>query len=348
MPKKRDQWDLLFAAGFIVEPSKGLEADDVLRGLKGSIIEIDTLPREFFLSLFLKQSTEYPIEVAFTPQQGAQRNEVRGFVRAVLFGNAKEKGDAARDLAARLALATDQRSQEGLFIILTGQSGDMHRVVLWKFPTDQTLQADIISGTIRIRLVEDAFSRESTYFKAAMFEGPDASRSIWKGKIEDMQAKQRIGGAAEFWTTDFLAAEPIFTDVHGTRVLAKALKKIIAKTKAVEAVEDLVAAARVLRGQGDRNVSIREVADEYLPESVREDFIKAAGGPAIADDVFSLAPETLETEFRLKSITLDRKFIIRGPLEEFDEVVRIAATDERGVVNVSLKGRITSELILPR
>lgn len=347
MPKKRNQWNLRFAAGFIVEPSKGLKTEDVESGLKGSIIETDTLPRDFFLPLFTKRSAEYPIEIAFLPQQGVQRNDVRDLVRSVLFGGSAEKENAARQLAVRLALATDLRSEDGLFIILSGQSGDQHRVVLWKFPADQTLQADIVSGNIRIRLIEDAFSRQSTYFKAATFEGPDASRSIWKGRIEDMQAKQRIRGAAEFWTTDFLDAKPVFTEAHGTRVLAKALKSVIAKTTEVDIAEDMIAAARVLRGQGDRNVSIRDVADEYLPEPMRDDFIEAAGGPEIADHIFRLEPETLEREFRLKSVTLDGKFVVRGPLEEFDEVVRIAATSQEGVVSVSLKGKITSERISP-
>jgi len=348
MPEKDDQWRLVFCAGFIVEPSKGLQNADVEKRLKGSRVEIDALPRDFFLSLFQKPSCEYPIEIAFVSEGDGQWNSVRDLVRSILFGKTNEKETSARQLALRLALATDERSPPGLFVVLAGQTDDDHRIVLWKFPADQTLQADIMEGAIKIRLIEDAFSRESTYFKAALIEGRDTKRSLWKGKVEDRQAKHLVKGVAEFWTAGFLMASPVFTDAHGTRVMAKALKDAINANQGLEAKESIVAAARVLRTQGDRNISIGQVAADYLPKEMRGDFIASAGGPGIADDVFRLVPETLEREFRVKSITLDGKFVVRGPLDEFDDAVTVVPTPEEGIVGVSLKGKITSESLSAR
>jgi len=347
LTKQDNQWKLFFGAGFVVEPSKGLDGGEVKKRLQGSAVEVDTLPKEFFLPLF-ESADELPIEIVFVPERGKQKNEVRDWVRSILFDEKPKKEDAARKLALRLALATDQRSPEGLFVTLAGRKGVAYRIALWKFPADQTLQADVAKGMITIRLIEDAFSRESTYFKAAMLEGPKAETTFWTGRIEDRQAKHGVKGAAEFWTGDFLAARPVLTDAHGTRVVAKALRKIIDKTGALETREGLIAAAQVLRTQGGNRISIGDVAARYLPADERDEFIAAAGGPEVSDHPFRLEPEVLESELRLKSITLDVKFVIRGPLEDFDSVVSVTPAEEEGTVQVSLKGKITSESVSQR
>ncbi len=343
-----DHWNLVFCAGFIVEPSKGVEQEEVKGLLKGSPINVNTIPRDFFLPLFSKSADDYPIEVAFVSEGEVQQNEVRGLIRSVTFGGTHQKEDAVKQLAVRLALVTDQRSHAGLFIVLAGKKDDIHRVLLWKFPADETLQAAMVEGGITIKLIEDAFSRRSTYFKAAMFEGPVAVRSFWKGKVEDNQAKHGVKEAAEFWIVDFLATRPSFTDAHGTRVVSKAIRKVINRTKDVETKENLIAAARVIKTQSDHNVSVNDLATRYLPPETRDDFVEAAGGADIAEEIFRLDPETMEKELKFKSITVDGKFLVRGPLDEFDEVVRVGQADEQGIVQVSLRGRITSESIKTR
>ncbi len=68
MPKEDDQWILFFGAGFIVKPSKGLGTKEVEKELKGSRVEVDSLPKDFFASLFNKPATNYPIEIAFVSE----------------------------------------------------------------------------------------------------------------------------------------------------------------------------------------------------------------------------------------------------------------------------------------
>ena len=343
-----ESWNLLFCAGYIVHPCKDLETEEVERLVRGSQTDIDAIPSAFFLPLFSRSANEYPIEVAFISEGQAQRNEVRTLVRSIAFDEPQKREDASRKLALRLATVTDKRSQPGLLVILVGQKESSYRVLLWKFPSDESLQAIMSAQGITIKLTDDAFSRRSTYFKAAMFEGTMAETSLWRGAVEDKQAKQRVTESAEFWIADFLAARSVLTDVHGTRIAGKALKKIIDKTDVVETKEQLVAAARVLKTQGDRNISFSEVANDYLPEESRNDFLEAVGGPEIAEGIFRLDPQTLETELRVKYIVLNRKFTVRGPLDEFDEGVRVVSTGEVGEVEVSLRGKITSQSVKTR
>jgi hypothetical protein len=185
------------------------------------------------------------------------------------------------------------------------------------------------------------------YYKAALFEGSASETSFWKGKVEDNQAKDTVGEVAEFWTANFLSARSVLTDVHGTRLACKALKKVIDKTKSPDAKEDLVAAARVLRGQSGRQISLDDITNDYMPEESRADFLEATG-PEIAHQIFRLDQKTLESQLRLKSIMLDDKFMVRGPLEEFDDAVTMKPIGEDEEVEVSLRGRVTSESVKTR
>jgi len=161
---------------------------------------------------------------------------------------------AAQELACRLARATTNRSPSGLFMVLVGRLNEYIRVVLWKFPADEALQASVMTDGIAIRVLEDAFSRKSTYFKAAFFEDCPADTSFWTGKVEDKQAKHRVAEAAEFWIAGFLAARTALTSARGTRILARALRKTIQQTTCIEDKEALIAAGSVVKSQID-NIS---------------------------------------------------------------------------------------------
>lgn len=325
-----------------------MDSEEVESHLQGSPVPLNEALIEFFLPLFSKNKDEYSLEIVFLSEGGEQQNEARALIRSVAFGKQKARENASLKLASRLGLVTDRRSKPGLLIVLYGRKADLHRILLWKFPADESLQVMISAGKISIQVIKDAFSRQSSYFKAAMFEGAEADTALWKGQVDDKQAKPRVQPSAEFWIHDFLAARSVFTPVHGTRVASKALKKVIERAKDVQTKGDLVSAARVLRTQGGRNVSFGEIADNYLPPESREDFLKATGGSQLAEETFRLVPEILERELRLKSIMLDDKFIVSGPLPEFDEVVGVRSTGTADQVEVSLKGKITSESIKTR
>src|SRR5437773_11014405 len=114
VPRQGMDWQLLFAAAFIIEPSKGIAAAEAERRVKGSAVDVESLPKEFFIPLFQETAADFPIEIAFKPAEGRQENEVRSLIREILFGRSKTSEKAAGKLAARLAVSSDQRSPEGL------------------------------------------------------------------------------------------------------------------------------------------------------------------------------------------------------------------------------------------
>lgn len=348
MTQTSESCELSFCAGYIIPPCKGLEQRVIQNIIKGSPIGIETIPKDFFIPLFAKQPDKYPIDIVFKPEGGVQQNSVRSLIRRIVFGDLDEKQSATKELAFLLAKVSDKRSPTGLFIIMTGSIGNLSRILLWKFPADETLRASISSTGISIQLLKDAFSRKSTYFKAAMFEGSPAEDSFWKGKVEDKQAKHRIKEASEFWILNFLNATPALTDARGTKILSKGFRETIKKIDSVEEKSALIDAVSVIKSQSGRNISIRECANLYMAENVRGIFIKSAGGEAIADAIFKIDQKVLSKELKIKSITLDNLFTVRGPLDKFEDTVTIATTSEEDVVEVCLKGIITSESIHSR
>lgn len=349
MAPNKEIWELLFGAGYIVPPCKGLEPAQVEARVVGSPVDIASLPIDYFLTLFSKEADDYPIDIVFSPENGRQENKVRTLVRAIALEDEKVKANNSLELAYCLARATTRRSKKpGLFVVLAGHTNDNHRVVLWKFPADESIQASVTKEGISIRLIHDAFSGNSTYLKVAMFDGIPATTSFWRGKIEDRQTKSRVREVADFWVVDFLQSRPAVTDAGGTRLLARVLRDTIRKTKDIEVKQSLVDAASVIKGQAGRNITLEDFADSYLPEDIRQNFIRVAGGPEISSDLFRIDRDVLDQELRYKSLSLDNQFIVRGPLEQFNDIVQIEDTDEEGVVEVSLRGRITSQEIFTK
>jgi hypothetical protein len=345
MRPQQGSWHFEFCAAYVVPPCAGMSTAEARRAIRGSSIDVSTIPQGFFLPLFGAAVTSCRIGIVFAPEGGEQRNPVRDLLVAIVGDAQGAKDRACRDLACRLAEATTRRSPGGLFVVLSGRLGDMWRVVLWKFPADEALQAEISDGSITINLLRDAFSKSSSYFKAAVFEGGPAERAFWEGRVEDRQTKQRLREVADFWVEGFLAARLAFKPAHGTRVLARALRQLLSRVDSAGDRDALIAAATVAKAHPGRLISIGGFAGDYLPEELGEVLIEIAGGSEVADHAFELDSETLEKEFKVRSLMLDNQFTVKGPMDEFDDVVRVRDTDEPGQVEVTLSGSLTSEKI---
>lgn len=341
-------WQLAFAAGYLVPPCKGEDDPNLPSKVVGSPIGVDALPVGFFSPLFSEDADRAPTLIDFVPEGGKQKNVVRDRIRSLAFGAQQERSSASSHLAVRLASVTSRRSPDGLFIVMVGRRASDYRVVLWKFPADKIIQARLVNSKLKIRLVDDAFSRRSTYFKSAVFEGGESSTSFWQGRVEDRQAVSRVREAADFWVRDFLSARPALTDVHGTRLLANALRETIRRTETAQLRDDLISTVAVIRGQAGRQLTLNQFAQQYLPEACRDSFLHLAGPEEIWETPFRIDFPTLADQIKVRSLTLNDRFVVRGPVDEFDKVVAVEPTPVASVVRVSLQGTITSQAVLKR
>jgi|GEM_PF-3205080 hypothetical protein len=338
------EWDVAFCAGFLVPPCKGFSIDVALASIRGSSIRLEDSVLEYFLPLFQRSNDNSSVEVNFTSPDGEQSNPIRTLVRDAAFGSNERKEEVAKELALQLALATDERSDEGLFVIVVGQSPEESRVALYKFPADQSLQAVFQNEGLSINVVQGAFSRKTEYFKSAIFQGTRANTSFWIGVVEDKQANQRVYEVSDLWVLRFLQAIPSLNRERGTRVLAKALRTILNDHQHSEFQAGLVAAVITLRSQIDRRITIQDVAENYLPKELRHALLgsveeKLLGVP------FVLSGTTLERHLGVKTLTLDNGFLVSGPLDQFSDSNFFSERDfgVDGSIEIMVRGRIVRE-----
>lgn len=347
MAVTEDSWRLSFWAGYIVHPGHGLSSSEIDSAITGSSMDVAAIPGDYFTPLFDSAPSDCRIDIAFRPENGKAVNMVRNFVRQLAFDKGRLKQAAAHEMARRLASATTHRSPEGLLIFLVGRTHDRSRVLMWKFPADEILQARVSKEGMDIQLLKDAFSRRSKFFKAAMFEGRPSTTSLWTGKVQDNQAKSATLEVAKYWIEDFLLARPAMSDVRGSKILGRVVREALRKSPPHDQ-DAILNAVSSVRTQTDRRISLTEFAETYLPEPLREEFVSAPEISDIADEVFRIDEEALREEIRFKSLVIDGRFMIRGPAEDFDSFVSVDPTDEEGVVKISLVGRITDRKLLKR
>jgi len=282
------EWRLEFFAGYLIPACSLLPSDQIPSMVQGSVIPIQEIPTSFFLPLFQKQKRSAVIGVEFSPEDGQQQNSVRELIRAIAFRTAPEKEDASHELAIRLATVTTRRSPDGLFVVHSGSYSGNARVLLWKFPADESIKASMGGRILTIELIEDAFSRQSSYFKAGIFEGTPANTSFWRGYVEDRQAKTKITEVAEYWAIAFLTARPDMKPTRGTRILARALRKTIREAPTIDLRDSAMSAAITVKGLPGKVMSLRDFAEEYLPAELRPPFLEYVGIPEVLDRPFEL------------------------------------------------------------
>lgn len=339
-------WVFDFFAGYIVPPCRGQAHEDVRPQIKGSSVKLDQTAANYFLPLFDQTLDSCTMHIAFTATD--QQNPIRNLIENVVNSPIEDREVHALSLALELSLASDRRSKTGLFVVAVGHLGQRIRVALFKFAADESIQAIFSEAGMSISLVESAFSRSTDFFKAAVFD-TNMEAAFWRGKAEDRQANQRVYEISNLWVAKFLQARPELTNDVGSRSLAKTLKKVI--NQSVPGVQqDLIAAARTIKSQADRNITLGEFAENYLPASTRDDFLASLEHPSLVNIPFQINSAILLQELKFETIELDNQFTITGPVDLFEnrEIITQAQIADSDNVEFRIRGRVLNRKIRVR
>jgi hypothetical protein len=181
-----------------------------------------------------------------------------------------------------------------------------------------------------------------------MFGGTSSKATWWKGAVRDNQASLTSLDAAQYWIQGFLAATRELTDAHATRIVCESLKKILKDASSGDARDGILAAAKILETRAGEETTITGIA-QNLPEEVRKRFTDNLQLPIHQlETPFNIEPTIIERQFRYRVLFLEGSFSVKGPEEEFDEVVQVRQTPTQGVVEVTLKGKVAGMKILTR
>lgn len=305
-------WQLDFCAGFIVPKCKGSLEEQIAQEMRGSAVELNDDLNDYFLPMFEISDADGFVDIVFSSECG--EHPIQDLLQRIAFGPDSERLDCSKELAVRLASVTDRRSDEGLFILLLGHNEDRKRIAIWKFPNDESLHASFGEHGISIELLQDAFSRDNKYFKAAIFEGA-SSADLWNGIVEDKQATSRVTGVSDLWLSNFLQAQYELRDKAASAVLARALRETANRTRDPNLQEEINSVAVMLHHQDGQLVTFGEV-QRRLPVEARATFEQVLNDDRL-DVPFKLRSDVVEQLLRLRVIILDNGVSVRGRPELF-------------------------------
>ena len=321
---------------YIVTPQKGTESPEMPNGGPVSIsIELKKTLGDVYKEA--KFDSQTPVEFLF---DSSRANEFREKIIEYLWGNSNEAG---KQIALRLSLKMDKRTEECLLVLTWGELDNGSRqLVIWVFPKEEALQFKA-GSTNAINVLEDVFSRTSRLRKAARYCGYNVSASLLGGHVLDFQSSGE--GIADYWISEFLLSRLSLNDEAGSRIVGEALEKLYNKIQDRSSREKIYAAIVTLKNKPNVPTRAADIASLFF-----------AGDNAIigkfkrlfkSDDVYNARFKFSQSAFRevikLSIYTLENGITVTTPIgiSESDLTIK----DENNKRKLSATGIIESERI---
>jgi hypothetical protein len=263
---------------------------------------------------------ECDIGIAFRPSDdGTQENLCRTILLDYLGGH---RIDTARKIAARLQTVTTHRSGLGLLFVIAGLEHGKHRLLIARFPAEQGVLAQEQRDTLDLQFIERVFMKNARTYKCVLYQCPSVQAGFWSGQAIDRQINEGRE-ISNYWISDFLDSDLTTTGPAGTKRFAFALRDAIRTTTDAAIHEELWTAAKMVRGQTGRTVSIARIAHNLglSPEAtslIRE----ALPRTELFDETFRFDQAEFDSHITFRSIVLDNGAVLTADNAKFEEVFR--------------------------
>lgn len=346
--KIQQQWISLYA--YEVRPQR---LDKEVLPAIGGVVEPNSELKMALQEFFRQSRLEHQPMVGFRPHRhdkpGYARNPVRDLLLQFLSNQGSSAKQAAQQLANRLSLAMDDRSQSCLLLLTAMTEPTLLRFVAWAFPKDDPLTFGVQGKHASIEMIHNAFSRSSTLRKAVMFAGKyhaDPTGGIqlpadqfWQGHVLDRQSRQ-----AQYWLEDFLDCQSLLNGPQGTRLLADLLKDTYAASERQEDQEQITNALLAVRASQRQTWTLSRFAREYLAGAMRQYFLQKA--PAAAAGVpFELDKRVLQDRVGWRVFQLPEDVTVLAPASAVGQTVQLSRRPYR---YLKCEGQVVAETVSAR
>lgn len=307
-------------------------------------------PTEFVASLddFVKRSsltTQPIVEFRSTPQPSiadTNSNIVRDLILNYCFGSTSLAKSGAVALAKRLGKSMDARSPFTLLVLSAYRDGDSRRLIAWAFPKDEPYQFSSSGQTAKLKILKNAFSRSSSFKKAALFEGIKSDNTFWNGRVIDNQAESAFGTAADYWVSGFLDARFSLTGVAGTRLLAKALQKTHDTLTLQDDRDQISSAVVALSASKRKSWTMQSFAKEYLEGNAYNSFLNNIPNEARKTS-FSIQRPELERKLNFRVFRLEDDVIVSAPFGRIGHSVKLEKESDGTAQRLQCEGIVVDE-----
>lgn len=265
--------------------------------------------------------------IGFQPrwQSGSEFNDnpVRNLIRVYTFGPDHQADDVGQQLADRLGQAMDSRSNSCLLVLSVYERSDARLFVGWAFPHDDPYGFQPGASPTSIHLIENAYSRSSSFRKAVLFQGNEDPDQFWQGHVMDRQSRM-----ADYWVQDFLDCQLLLDGPRGTRLLADLLRQTHQELDDRQDQDQVARAVLATQAVQRKSWSLARFAREYLSGSARTAFLKKVPEPVLTTE-FELDKGEFQARAGWRTYQLEQDVTVVAPLETDRALLRISAGQRR-------------------
>lgn len=272
------------------------------------------------------------------------KHEVRELVLDYTFEAPGRAKAAAISLATRLGKAMDDRSSFTLLMLAAYRDGDTRRLVIWAFPKDEPYHFGVRGDRARIRIMKDAFSRSSSFRKAALFEGIRSPTTFWNGRVIDKHVQNGFGTAAEYWVSNFLDSRYSLTGKAGTRLLARCLRETYGALTTQEDRDKISNAVVAVHASQRTQWSFQRFAKEYLVGNAKDIFLEKVP-PESRSSTFRFDKPEFEAKLNFRVFRLKDNVMVAAPFGTVGKSVKIEEGEKR---KLRCEGEVVAETVRAR
>lgn len=330
---------LTHAHSYLVHPAKG---DDPQPPISGTTVPATGALHRMLTELFDRAPDECTIQIVFSPDEnGDQNNPCRDNIEAYA---RRPRVDLGRTVAQRLQAITTHRSGLGLLFLLRGSHGSAREsLVISRFPADEGVVAQEDAGNLSVEFIERVFMKNSKAYKSVHFRAANLQAGFMEGTAVD---KQLSGprDLSDYWITDFLLAELRTTGPAGTRRLAAALMNAVKSATSSELKQELVSAARLMRGQGGATRSARAIIRRLgLSDEASVAIERSFPRRDLITEAFRFDRAEFERHVTYRTVELDNGALLMAEDNRFSEVFEIERLAAEDRMRYSTEGAIVDQ-----
>lgn len=212
-----------------------------------------------------------------------------------------------------------------------------------RFPADEGVVAQEDAGNLSVEFIERVFMKNSKAYKSVHFRAADLQAGFLEGTAVDKQ----LSGArdlSDYWIAEFLLSELRTTGPAGTRRLAEALRNAVRSATTAELKQELVSAARLMRGQDGATRSARAIIRRLgLSDEATEAIEGAFPRRDLISEPFRFDREEFERHATYRTVELDNGALLMAEDSRFSEVFEVEHLVAEDRVRYSTEGEVIDQ-----